>query len=66
MRFLTTVFFFTGFGAAMAGHIFIAWGIWALAWLCAREVGRRREYWRERRELRDAYYRAYLRRNGYR
>jgi len=58
--------FFVGVGAGMAGQILVAWVLWGLAWLCAREVGRRRAYWRERRELRDAYYRAYLRRNGYR
>ena len=66
MRGLAMLLFLIGTGAAMAGHIFIAWGIWGVAFLACREVGRRRDYWQERRELRDAYYRAYLRRNGYR
>lgn len=66
MRGLSMLFFFVGFGAAMAGHILVAWGLWGVAWLCAREMARRRAYWQERRDLRDAYYRAYLRRNGYR
>jgi len=65
-RNLCGLLFLIGVGAAMAGQIFVAWGIWGLAWLCAHEVGRRRAYWHQRRELRDAYYRAYLWRNGYR
>ena len=65
MRLLVLLLLFIGTGAGLAGHIFIAWGLWIAMFVVARQIGRHREYWCERRRLRDAYYRAYLRNNGY-
>jgi hypothetical protein len=43
LRYLAMLLFLVCTGAAMAGHIFIAWALWGMMYLVAREVGRRRK-----------------------
>ena len=52
MRLLVLLLLFIGTGAGVAGHMFIAWGLWIAMFLVARQIGHRREYWRERRRFR--------------